>query len=85
MSKRHCKDGCEFIKLTNGEPIGCLIYKKILKVDEEGILRLDKCVHDSQIYKIDAQMSDIHTYYDAFVCEMDMMFSNLKRLLKGEK
>ena len=85
MSKRYCKEGCDFLHDSLGEKARCLIYDKKVKNDDEGYLRLKKCVRESREYKVKCQIEDIHTYYDAFICEMDMMFTNLDKLMKGEK
>ena len=85
MSKKHCKEGCDFLHHSLGEEPKCLIYKKKIRFDDEGYLRLKKCVRESREYKIKMQIDDIKTFYDAFVCEMDYMFDNLFKLMKGEK
>jgi hypothetical protein len=86
MSKTHCKEKCQFIKHDSPAiPPRCLIYKKELKVDEKGYKRLKKCVRESRKYKVEAQVQDIYDFYNAFVCEMDIMFDNLYKLMKGEK
>ena len=85
MSKRYCKDKCEFLHNSLGKKPKCLVYKKKLKYDDEGYLRLKKCVRESREWKIKMQVEDLKTFYDAFVCEMDYMFDNLDKLSKGEK
>jgi hypothetical protein len=84
MSKTHCKEQCEFIKEDKKRP-RCIIYKRLLDKDDKGYLRLKKCVRESREYKVKMQIDDIQTFYDAFVCEMDIMFDNLHKLMKGEK
>ena len=87
MSKRYCKEGCEFLHDSLGETPRCLIYKKKLKIDEEAeaYRRLKKCVRDSHEWKIRMQADDLRTFYNSFVCEMDFMFNRLDLLIKGEK
>ncbi len=86
MSKTNCKDGCEFLKWEQDEEPRCIVYKKKLHADVDGsVTRLKKCVRHSREWKVANQISDIHTFYDSFVCEMDLMLDNLKKLIKGEK
>ena len=85
MSKRYCKEECEFLHNDFDKDPKCLIYKKKIDTDDKGYLRLETCVQESREWKIGAQIEDLHDYYDAFVCEMDIMFDNLQRLMKGEK
>jgi hypothetical protein len=85
MSKRYCKEHCDFLHDSLGEKPKCLIYKKKLKPGDDGWLRLKKCVRESREYKIRMQQEDIKTFYDSFVCEMDFMFDRLDKLIKGEK
>ena len=85
MSKTHCKEGCDFLHNSLGEKPKCLIYDKKVKIDDDGYVRLKRCVRESREYKVKCQIEDIKTFYDAFVCEMDMMFSNLNKLIKGDE
>lgn len=87
MSKTHCKEGCDFLHYEIFRKPRCLIYKQELDLDneKEACKRLEICVQESRKYKIEAQIQDIRDYYDSFVCEMDIMFENLERLMKGEK
>ena len=85
MSKTHCKERCDFLHDSLGEKPKCLIYKKKLKLDDDGYIRLKRCVRDSRDWKVKMQIEDLKTYYDAFICEMDYMFDRLEKLLKGEK
>jgi hypothetical protein len=85
MSKKHCKYECEFLHEDLGIHPKCLIYKKKVKYDGEGFVRLKRCVRESREWKIGQQIQDIKDFYDAFVCETDIMFDNLYKLMKGEK
>lgn len=84
MSKTRCKEKCEFLKDDSpGKEPRCVIYNKKLKFND-GYVRLKRCVRESRDYKINMQVNDLKDFYDAFVCEMDIMFDSLYKLIKGE-
>lgn len=85
MSKKYCKEDCDFLYNSLGEQARCIIYDRDVDNDDEGYLRLKKCVRESHDYKIRAQAEDLRDFYDSFVCEMDIMFDNLFKLIKGEE